>query len=969
MRKTTPDLFHFSTAEPGNPLFCHQDFLQKVEENKANGIGKRAAFLLQRLVVDESRLHYKSTRGPNKGWRRSRLGGNHGSHYYAWWAPKGAPPLKGHPEFEAAPRGAIFLRDIRHHDDHSELKPQSLDDNYLTLSARELRGEEYVPSPWTTAQAKFALSRQRVRIVKGFPGSGKTSALWQATDLTCSGSALYVTYSKDLAALAKAHFQRFSPDYKNFRVLTYGGLIRELLGLETEPESERTCRAQFVQQISGFSPRILGPWVGQRHALYDEIHAHLIGSALPVACGRFTGCNQPRLPDRTYRDMRRPYIGGAAADALLETVRTLEKREGEAFYDRFFPELMLAWKASRELAPGERKRAAAAKLLWFDCIAVDEVQDLTPLEAFVLVRLACAAQAQQRGPVSLLIAGDEAQTVRPTEFEWGWLHDIIFDHFASPSEFRLTTNLRSPRRIARLVNRVWDLYAHLAKQDRPGGLGETEIDDEASDQVVYCAASRGPELERLLTAFGEREGLAVICLDERIPDYVPTALKHKVLSVFEAKGLDFQAVCILDPGKHLDRILREEERMRRETPIVPLGKRLAIDQLRVAVSRPTERLYLLDVGADEATRKLSMAFLSAAEPDGKINPAIPDSVLKGLEEEALEPEERVRLCEADARQFLSVKPELAWTRAKQAVALLGRLGDRFAVTDETVRRSAHLTLCQVAFCLAIREVKLPPELGDPDFYEEAAAAAEAGGRRGLMSVIEGIQVLGELFSGPRPALIADLVETLEKHRDEVEPWLTIELSSKSAAWVRELEEAVSDLELTARVVGILPAAYRVFDVPDGKERAVKVRAAAVESLMAAEKFAGALYLLEQTPDPSPKLLARCYEGLKEHRKAAEFYLEQGSRKDALRNFRAVPDIDKAIELSSDLEAYPAAESLEWLRDLRSTLAKRPANFARVATEAEKKFLQEMLESSLDGPRRKPAPRKAGRPRKRPAPKE
>jgi hypothetical protein len=948
MSRSQPGFFQFNTVEPGNPLYCHQDFLQKVEENRNTGVGKRAAFLLQRMVVDESRLHYKSTRGANKGWRRSRLGGNRGSHFYAWWAPKGAPPLKGHPEFESAPRGAIFLRDIRHHDDHSELKPQSLEDNYLTLSARELRTEEYVPSPWTAAQAKFAQSRQHVRIVKGFPGSGKTSALWQATDLTCSGSALYVTYSKDLAALARAHFRRFSPDHKNFRVLTYGGLIRELVGLETEPESVRACRERFVQQISGFSPRILGPWAGQRHALYDEIHAHLIGSALPVPCGRFIGCAQPRLPDRTYRDIRRPYIGGAAADALLETVRTLEKREGEGFYERFFPELMLAWRAASELHPGARKRAAAAKLLWFDCIAVDEAQDLTPLEAFVLVELAGAVQMQQRGAVSLLIAGDEAQTVRPTEFEWGWFQDLIYDHLASPSEFRLTTNLRSPRRIA--------------------SLGEAEIDEEASDQVVYCAAARGPDLERLLTAFGEREGLAVICLDERIPDYVPAAMKHKVLSVFEAKGLDFQAVCILDPGKHLERILREEERVRRETPIVPLGKRLAIDQLRVAVSRPTERLYFLDVGAGESTRKLSMAFLSAAEPDGEIGTAIPDSVLKSLEEEALEVEERVRLCEADARQFLSVKPELSWTRAKQAVALLGRVGDRFAVSDETVRASAHLTLCRVAFCLALRGVVLSPELGRPDFYEEAADAALSGDKVGLVRAIDAIESVEGGRPGERAGLIADLVETLEKYREEVEAWLAIELSSKSAVWVRELEEAVADLELTARVVGVLPAAYRVFDVQRGSERIAKVRAAAVESLMAAEKFAGALYLLEQTPDASPKLVARCYEGLKEHRKAAELYLDQGNRKDALRNFRAVPDIEKAIELSSDLEAYPAAESLQWLSDLRATLARRPANFARVATEAEKNLLQEMLETSLDGPRRKPAPRKTAKPRKRAAPK-
>ena len=61
-------------------------------------------------------------------------------------------------------------------------------------------------------------------------------------------------------------------------------------------------------------------------------------------------------------------------------------------------------------------------------------------------------------------------------------------------------------------------------------------------------------------------------------------------------------------------------------------------------------------------------------------------MLKTLEEELLEPEERVRLCEADARQYLEVKPEMAWARAKQAVALLGPCGEKGSVDDSRCAR-------------------------------------------------------------------------------------------------------------------------------------------------------------------------------------------------------------------------------------------------------------------------------------------
>src|SRR6266478_516466 len=89
----------------GNPLFCHQDFLEKMEENRASTVGRRAALLMQRLLVDVRRQPYKPTLGDNRGWRRSPLGGNHGNHFYAWWAPRGASPLKSSADFEQSPEG------------------------------------------------------------------------------------------------------------------------------------------------------------------------------------------------------------------------------------------------------------------------------------------------------------------------------------------------------------------------------------------------------------------------------------------------------------------------------------------------------------------------------------------------------------------------------------------------------------------------------------------------------------------------------------------------------------------------------------------------------------------------------------------------------------------------------------------------------------------------------------------------
>src|ERR1039457_4799420 len=538
---------------------------------------------MQRLSVDARRLHYKATQGVNRGWRRSRLGGNQGSHFYAWWAPKNALPLKDSGGFSGVPDGAIFLRDIRHHDDHSTLLAHSFEAHYMPVTVRDLRREEYAPAAWTPPQARFATARQPVRLLKGHPGSGKTTALWNAADSTGAERVLYVTYSRDLAALAREYFDRYCSSHKHFHVVTFPNLIRQLLGRDTPAVPEREARQRFTRDLAPFA-RNLGAWTTAQVALYDEMHAHLVGDALPAAIGRFDACKTPRVSDKAYRERRTRYLGQSAVTSALDAAARLERDDSSTLADRYFPELALAWRAF------ERLRNSAhiePKLLDFDCIAVDECQDLTPIEAAVLVELASVVNRRRRMPVPILLAGDEAQTVRPTDFEWGWLSDLLHSQIGTPADYKLSANLRSPRRIAALVNRVWDLYSHIQKQERPSGAGYAELQDDATDQILYCTAVAGPELDELLVSLSTREGLALITLDETVPPFVPEAARGAVLTVSEAKGLDFHSVCVLDAGRHVERIVRDDSRVRADSDIEGLRKRLAIDQLRVALSRAT----------------------------------------------------------------------------------------------------------------------------------------------------------------------------------------------------------------------------------------------------------------------------------------------------------------------------------------------------------------------------------------------
>ena len=956
----------FETSRPPNPLFCHQEFLEKLADHGRDSIGRRTAFLMQRLSVDVHRLHYKATHGINRGWRRSRLGGNHGSHFYAWWAPKNALPLKESVEFSGVPDGAVFLRDIRHHDNHSLLSAQSFDTHYMPVTVRDLRREEYAPLPWTQPQVRFASARQPVRLLKGHPGSGKTTALWHAADSTGAERILYVTYSRDLAALAREYFDRFCSSHKRFHVVTFPSLVRQVLGLDTPIAPEHDAKHRFGRDFAPLA-RSLGAWANSQTALYDEFYAHLVGDALPIAIGRFTACKHPRVHDKAYRERRTRSLGQAPVTSALEAAARLERIDSSTLAERYFPELMLAWRAVEQLrapANGGSRPGVAPTLLDFDCIVVDECQDLTPIEALLVVELASRINRQRRAPLPLLLAGDEAQTVRPTDFEWGWLSDLLHSQLGSPSEYKLSANLRSPHGIAELVNRVWDLYSHIQKQERPSGSGYAEIDDDATDQILYCTAAPGPELNELLISLSTREGLALITLEDTVPAYVPEAACGAVLTVPEAKGLDFQSVCVLDAGRHIERIVRDDSRLRVDSDIEGLRKRLAIDQLRVAISRPTERLLWLDINPSEQVIRRSIAFLNGGDVEGGVSSCVPGALLKTLDEDELDPEERVQRCQADARQFLQVKPDMAWSRAQQAVTLLGRTGSLAAVTDEAARTAAYLTLAEVCFILGLRNTRLAPELGRPDLFSEAYRAAVSARRFGMASIMDVIGRVHRAAAENRLPALVELAQILPRHKGEIEPWLEVELGTRSKAWIEELESALFNGHNAALLIQLLPPFYEVVDAPDRPARTQRLQQRAIQLLIKDKLFAPALAALHALQEREPKQEAVCHEGLDDFRSAAECHLAAGNLKEGLSCYRSIPDLEAALKLLGEIGEHPAVESLQWISRLKQLVAERPEKFTKLVTPAEKRLLEELLERALGVSRRKPVPRNS--PKKKPS---
>src|SRR5262249_47108778 len=133
-------------------------------------------------------------------------------------------------------------------------------------------------------------------------------------------------------------------------------------------------------------------------------------------------------------------------------------------------------------------------------------------------------------------------------------------------------------------------------------------------------------------------------------------------------------------------------------------------------------------------------------------------------------------------------------------------------------------------------------------------------------------------------------------------------------------------------------------------------------------WAGAA-LPHRAPNPNPKLVAECREGLGEWEAAAADYLKAGSPQDALRCYRSIPDFEKSLALVDSIGQHPARESLKGLRKFGALAAERPADFNKVMLPAEKKLLEQLLETGLGVTRKKAAPRKTTAVKKPAAPRK
>lgn len=561
----------------------------------------------------------------------------------------------------------------------------------------------------------------------------------------------------------------------------------------------------------------------------------------------------------------------------------------------------------------------------FDRIVVDEIQDLTLLEMAVVVEL-CRAIARHREYAPwLLLAGDEGQTVRPSGFEWGRLKKFINDHVASPYDFYLEDNLRCPHKIAEVIERASEMYTLLKKGKRPSKQNYQPGGQYVEAHLFHVAVGTAHEANKLLEDLDNVEGVIVLSPQDDLPNWIDEELQDMVTRPAEAKGLEYQSVCLLDPGRLLTRIdpalidkksLKLEEQERRTT----------IDQLRVALSRATETLTFIDVEASDTEQEASLKLI------GKSAPFEPEDLIEYFTDEGKPIDEQVLVRTNDARSLIDERPRRAWRRVYQALRLLGDPNLPNGVSSKAVRHEVHITVLATAARLLVDGI--PPGVARADVFAAVNESLKELDSSPTSRAFKELETWLSKRTNPSSGLL-DAVHALDKNGD----WLRAALVSVAQELRHSLDTeatiAVTAKNFSKDVESWLSITGYIGDI---KSEGRLLRCKAVDTLIEARDLQSADQVLARIHPDDHQRIGRLREMQGNFQEAAAAFEQAGASNDALRNWRMGGRWENSIHLADGDEK----KDLEWLVEITKLMEQRPSKHVERLTLAEQKRLKELL---------------------------
>lgn len=931
--------------EAGWRVFLDEDVFEWLTADTSDvALRKRAFHCLRELLVSGRCGRVKSVRGAAKGWLRTPLGGSGGFHFYLWWAPYGTPAVRS----AGLEERDILVRSVRHHDDTGlALDAGSPERRHLVRLDDVLQPSG--DSPFTSDQIDIATKAENpVRLVRGAPGSGKTTALWLAGSFATGTKAIYVTYSRGLARTAEDYFRAFGPSGTAIDVMTFEDLLVELA--DAEPGSidfmAPTSGAEaLAAALDGYRQK-LGPWTNRIDELYAELHAHKVGRALPVEFRGVPSSMGSMLPSDAYLKARTGALGAPAAKASDAVGSFLET---EGLVDRLFPGPSQARKLLVDHTEPPPLRFQYASALF-----VDEVQDLTPVEAMLVLNLAARVGVASGTMPSLLIAGDEGQTVRPTDFSWRWLADLIDAvlgrRLGARTDHTLSENLRAPRILASVIEHSREQYRRFDKEYRPGGMTYADTDQTAISRVLYCRMAGEDDWGQVRSFFGGQPSAQLVYPGYRVPaDYsAPVDDESPEVDVAtsdQVKGLDYSVVGVLDAGRR-ERELEGLAAQADANAIVSLWGRTLADQFRVAVSRATETLVLLDRGEEDFTS--TVHDLIGPHASAALEEIDADGLVELLDDE-VDPGELLAAQIEEVSRILDDDPERALRRIRSAHRIVERARVSGDLSD--VQETETLRLHGVAAAVAV--VRGGANLDDKTRRRYQAEAREWLEKSGLGDLYASVTAIdGRLASDPLGGSTIEAVRNATSALAEIArrlPELEAPMRMSLVRWVQRVSTTPLPID-ESRADGALDTLDGLMTALENRHpellglRDACVRGEAVRAADS-ERWERALELHRRAPSSDDEQFeTMCLEHLERWEEAADLHEAEGRLEDALRCVREIPDFERAARLAEDPWVV---ERMRWATELTRSTDSALLAFGAPITGAERAALEARLAEALD----------------------
>ena len=371
-------------------------------------------------------------------------------------------------------------------------------------------------------------------------------------------------------------------------------------------------------------------------------------------------------------------------------------------------------------------------------------------------------------------------------------------------------------------------------------------------------------------------------------------------------------------------------------------RRTAIDRLRVALSRATEALAFIEV-SDPSTP----AVAASRNLLGAATQFEADDLVEHLSDTETTAEERVGFRLEEAGSLMGDRPARAWSRAGQAVSMLGDPTLPNGVADRELRRRAHTTLLAVAARLLVEGI--PPGVEREGVVEAARASGRELGagddQQAGQSVSNAAAAAGHALdelvawsgaadrAAASPFALLNAVAALADNGD----WLRGAVVGSQQTLRGAIERQAAMREGAGHLDGAVETWLRVTGYAgDADAEARRLRIEAVKTLIPVEPDAADRVLQKVAPGDDG-LLGQVREAQGRFEEAAKAFANAGRRKDTLRAWRRAGRWDRAADLATGRER----DDLDWLVTLARTLAQRPQQLQQRLTPAERKRLESL----------------------------